>query len=152
MNQENEPCSCHLYALSNIFLIMSACMCLKFTTFHIIKSLGRHIIQYSAFMYNPIFTVHSAMNDLLQTMAVAGGPGAQWVGSTENLDGPEAGDGSITGRSRRSGQRMKELALSTNAIDCATLTLPSAGRSRSKLRLQVKGQGALICLVLTLPM
>lgn len=82
------------------------------------------------------------MNDLLQTMAVAGGPGAQWVGSSDNLDGPETGDGGITGSSRRSGQRMKELALSTNAIDCATLTLPSAGHSRAKLRLQVKGQGA----------
>uniref|UniRef100_A0A7N6B709 Calponin-homology (CH) domain-containing protein n=1 Tax=Anabas testudineus TaxID=64144 RepID=A0A7N6B709_ANATE len=69
------------------------------------------------------------MNDLLQTMAVAGGPGAQWVGSSDNLDGPETGDGGITGSSRRSGQRMKELALSTNAIDCATLTLPSAGHT-----------------------
>lgn len=95
-------------------------------------------------MYNLMFPVHSAMNDLLQTMAVAGGPGAQWVGSTENLDGPEAGDGS-----RRSGRRMKELALSTNAIDYATLTLPSAGHSRAKLRLQVKGQGACFVSVTT---
>ncbi|XP_026210929.1 girdin isoform X2 [Anabas testudineus] len=83
-------------------------------------------------------TQKKPMNDLLQTMAVAGGPGAQWVGSSDNLDGPETGDGGITGSSRRSGQRMKELALSTNAIDCATLTLPSAGHSRAKLRLQVK--------------
>lgn len=82
------------------------------------------------------------MNDLLQTMAVAGGPGAQWAGSIENLDGAEAGDGGMAVSSRRSGQRMKELALSTNAIDCAALTLPTAGHSRAKLRLQVKGQGA----------
>ncbi|CAB1427201.1 unnamed protein product [Pleuronectes platessa] len=79
-----------------------------------------------------------SMNDLLQTMAVAGGPGAQWAGSIENLDGAEAGEGGMTGSSRRGGQRMKELAFSTNAIDCAALTLPSAGRSRAKLRLQVK--------------
>uniref|UniRef100_A0A672G7W7 Coiled-coil domain containing 88A n=1 Tax=Salarias fasciatus TaxID=181472 RepID=A0A672G7W7_SALFA len=74
-----------------------------------------------------IYRRSMSMNDLLQSMAVAGGPGAQWAGSTENLDGPEAGDGAGTGSSRRSGQRMKELALSTNAIDCAALTLPSAG-------------------------
>ncbi|XP_073338450.1 girdin-like isoform X2 [Pagrus major] len=82
------------------------------------------------------------MNDLLQTMAVAGGPGAQWAGSIENLDGAEAGDAGMTGSSRRGSQRMKELALSTNAIDCAALTLPSAGRSRAKLRLQVKGNAS----------
>uniref|UniRef100_A0A672GU72 Coiled-coil domain containing 88A n=1 Tax=Salarias fasciatus TaxID=181472 RepID=A0A672GU72_SALFA len=81
-----------------------------------------------------IYRRSMSMNDLLQSMAVAGGPGAQWAGSTENLDGPEAGDGAGTGSSRRSGQRMKELALSTNAIDCAALTLPSAGHSRAKHR------------------
>ncbi|XP_041803144.1 girdin-like isoform X2 [Chelmon rostratus] len=80
----------------------------------------------------------STMNDLLQNLAVAGGPGAQWAGSIENLDGAETGDAGMTGSSRRGGQRMKELALSTNAIDCAALTLPSAGHSRAKLRLQVK--------------
>ncbi|XP_029962650.1 girdin isoform X2 [Salarias fasciatus] len=85
-----------------------------------------------------IYRRSMSMNDLLQSMAVAGGPGAQWAGSTENLDGPEAGDGAGTGSSRRSGQRMKELALSTNAIDCAALTLPSAGHSRAKHRLQAK--------------
>ncbi|KAK2921669.1 girdin-like isoform X2 [Channa argus] len=85
-----------------------------------------------------IYRRSMSMNDLLQTMAVAGGPGAQWIGSTENLEGAEAGDGSITSDSRCSGQRMKELAFSTNAIDCATLTLPTAGHSRAKLRLQVK--------------
>lgn len=82
------------------------------------------------------------MNDLLQTLAVAGSPSAQWAGSSENLDSAEAGDAGITGCSRRSGQRMKELALSTNAIDYAALTLPSAGHNRAKLRLQVKGQNA----------
>ncbi|CAI5654641.1 unnamed protein product [Oreochromis niloticus] len=80
----------------------------------------------------------STMNDLLQTMAMAGGPEAQWAGSSENLDGAEAGDANMTGRSRRSGQRMKELAFSTNAIDCAALTLPSSSHSRAKHRLQVK--------------
>ncbi|XP_023250183.1 girdin isoform X1 [Seriola lalandi dorsalis] len=85
-----------------------------------------------------IYRRSMSMNDLLQTMAVAGGPGAQWACSIENLDGAEAGDAGMTGSSRRSGQRMKELALSTNAIDCAALTLPTAGHSRAKLRLQVK--------------
>ncbi|XP_039995026.1 girdin-like isoform X2 [Xiphias gladius] len=80
----------------------------------------------------------STMNDLLQTMAVAGGPGAQWAGSTENLDGIEAGDAVMTGSGRRSGQRMKELAFSTNAIDCAALTLPTAGHGRAKHQFQVK--------------
>uniref|UniRef100_A0A669D8X1 Coiled-coil domain containing 88A n=1 Tax=Oreochromis niloticus TaxID=8128 RepID=A0A669D8X1_ORENI len=84
----------------------------------------------------------STMNDLLQTMAMAGGPEAQWAGSSENLDGAEAGDANMTGRSRRSGQRMKELAFSTNAIDCATLTLPSSSHSRAKHRLQVKDRSA----------
>ncbi|KAM9366059.1 girdin isoform 2-T2 [Pholidichthys leucotaenia] len=69
-----------------------------------------------------IYRRSMSMNDLLQTMAVAGSPGAQWAGSTENLDGAEAGDAGMTG----SGQRMKELAFSTNAIDCAALTLPKA--------------------------
>ncbi|KAM7408417.1 hypothetical protein PAMA_002236 [Pampus argenteus] len=86
-----------------------------------------------------IYRRSMSMNDLLQTMAVAGGPGAQWaVGSIENLDGIEGGDARMTGGSRRGGQRMKELAFSTNAIDCAALTLPTAGHSRAKLRLQVK--------------
>nr|XP_057914126.1 girdin-like isoform X4 [Doryrhamphus excisus] len=77
----------------------------------------------------------STMNDLLQTMAVAGGPGADWAGSSEHLDGAEAGD--MDG-GRRGGQRMKELAFSTNAIDCAALTLPSAGHRKAKHRLQIK--------------
>ncbi|XP_031171884.1 girdin isoform X2 [Sander lucioperca] len=85
-----------------------------------------------------IYRRSMSMNDLLQTMAVAGGPGAQWANSIENLDGAEAGDAGMTGSSRRSGQRMKELAFSTNAIDCATLTLPTARHSRAKHRLQVK--------------
>ncbi|XP_074532536.1 girdin isoform X2 [Halichoeres trimaculatus] len=77
-----------------------------------------------------IYRRSMSMNDLLQTMAVAG--------SIENLDGTEPGDDSTTGSSRRSGQRMKELAFSTNAIDCATLTLPSARHSRAKQQMQVK--------------
>ncbi|XP_060896119.1 girdin-like isoform X6 [Labrus mixtus] len=77
-----------------------------------------------------IYRRSMSMNDLLQTMAVAS--------SIENLDGAEPGDDGLTGGSRRSGQRMKELAFSTNAIDCATLTLPSARHTRAKLRLQVK--------------
>ncbi|XP_078788185.1 girdin isoform X14 [Oryzias latipes] len=79
------------------------------------------------------------MNDLLQTMAVAGAPGSQWPGSTDNLDGPEATEAGVVSSSRRGGKHMKELAFSTNAIDCAALTLPTAGRSRAKNRLQVKG-------------
>ncbi|XP_034408035.1 girdin-like isoform X2 [Cyclopterus lumpus] len=86
-----------------------------------------------------IYRRSMSMNDLLQTMAVAGGPGAQWASSIDNLDGGEAGDAGMTVGSRRGGgPRMKELAFSTNAIDCAALTLPTAGRSRAKLRLQVK--------------
>nr|XP_020457268.1 girdin isoform X3 [Monopterus albus] len=85
-----------------------------------------------------IYRRSMSMNDLLQTITVAGGPGPQWAGSTDNLDGTEAGDVGVTGRSRRSGQRMKELAFSTNAIDCATLTLPTAEHSRAKHQLQVK--------------
>nr|XP_057914124.1 girdin-like isoform X3 [Doryrhamphus excisus] len=82
-----------------------------------------------------IYRRSMSMNDLLQTMAVAGGPGADWAGSSEHLDGAEAGD--MDG-GRRGGQRMKELAFSTNAIDCAALTLPSAGHRKAKHRLQIK--------------
>ncbi|XP_013860589.1 girdin [Austrofundulus limnaeus] len=87
-----------------------------------------------------IYRRSMSMNDLLQTMAVAGVSGSQWAGSTDNLDEPEVGDVGVAsgGGSRRSGQRMKELALSTNAIDCAVLSLPSTGPSRAKHRLQVK--------------
>uniref|UniRef100_A0A668A8Z4 Coiled-coil domain containing 88A n=1 Tax=Myripristis murdjan TaxID=586833 RepID=A0A668A8Z4_9TELE len=85
-----------------------------------------------------IYRRSMSMNDLLQSMAVAGGPGAQWAGSTENLDGPEGGEAGMTGSSGRSSQRMKELAFSTNAIDCAALTLPTASHSRAKHRLRVK--------------
>ncbi|XP_068423344.1 girdin isoform X1 [Clinocottus analis] len=87
-----------------------------------------------------IYRRSMSMNDLLQTMAVAGGPTAQWASSIDNLDGAEAGDADMTVGSRRGGggQRMKELAYSTNAIDCAALTLPTAGHSRANLRLQVK--------------
>uniref|UniRef100_A0A3P9KUR1 Coiled-coil domain containing 88A n=1 Tax=Oryzias latipes TaxID=8090 RepID=A0A3P9KUR1_ORYLA len=86
-----------------------------------------------------IYRRSMSMNDLLQTMAVAGAPGSQWPGSTDNLDGPEAREAGVVSSSRRGGKHMKELAFSTNAIDCAALTLPTAGRSRAKNRLQVKG-------------
>ncbi|KAM9727841.1 girdin isoform 1-T2 [Menidia menidia] len=85
-----------------------------------------------------IYRRSMSMNDLLQTMGVAGVSGIQWTGSTDNLDGPEAGDTGMAAASKRSGQRMKELAFSTNAIDCAAMTLPTAGHSRAKHRLKVK--------------
>ncbi|XP_030628126.1 girdin [Chanos chanos] len=73
-----------------------------------------------------IYRRSMSMNDLLQTMAVAGG---QWAGSTDNLDGPEeAAPGS---------QRMKELgsmAYSTTAINYATLNLPAGHRAKQKLK------------------
>ncbi|XP_061646415.1 girdin isoform X5 [Phyllopteryx taeniolatus] len=80
----------------------------------------------------------STMNDLLQTMTVAGGPGADWAGSTENLDGGEAGDGGGGRRGGGGGQRMKELAFSSDAIDCAALTLPSSAHRGPTHRLHVK--------------
>lgn len=83
-----------------------------------------------------IYRRSMSMNDLLQTMAVAGGPEAQWALSIDNLDGEDSLDSA--GSTRRNGQRLKELALSTNAIDCEALTLPSAGHSRNKQRLRVK--------------
>ncbi|KAI4812308.1 hypothetical protein KUCAC02_023707 [Chaenocephalus aceratus] len=85
-----------------------------------------------------IYRRSMSMNDLLQTMAVAGGPGAEWASSIDHLDGAEAGDRDTAESSRRSGRSMKELAFSTNAIDYSTLTLPTARQSRAKLRLQVK--------------
>uniref|UniRef100_A0A673Z5H3 Coiled-coil domain containing 88A n=1 Tax=Salmo trutta TaxID=8032 RepID=A0A673Z5H3_SALTR len=101
-----------------------------------------------------IYRRSMSMNDLLQTMALAGG---QWAGSTENLEGPvETNGGSST-------RRMKELgsmAYSTNAINYATLTLPSGSRAKRSLKIkdnascedvpassddpiEVKGQGTL---------
>ncbi|KPP78754.1 girdin-like, partial [Scleropages formosus] len=71
----------------------------------------------------------STMNDLLQSMALAGGP---WAGSSENLDEPEEA---------ANRQRLKELgsmAYSTTAINYATLNLPSG--HRSKQRLKAKGR------------
>ncbi|XP_064174341.1 girdin-like isoform X2 [Anguilla rostrata] len=63
-----------------------------------------------------------SMNDLLQTMALAG---AQWPGSSENLDGPEAPEG---------GPRMElgSMAYSTTAINYATLRLPSRHRAQQQ--------------------
>uniref|UniRef100_A0A8C5A6Y2 Coiled-coil domain containing 88A n=1 Tax=Gadus morhua TaxID=8049 RepID=A0A8C5A6Y2_GADMO len=75
-----------------------------------------------------------SMNDLLQTMAVAGGPGGQWTCSSEYLEGPEhAGDADTPSANGRGRQRMKELAFSTDAIDCATLSLPINGRVKQRL-------------------
>uniref|UniRef100_A0AAY4B8T2 HOOK N-terminal domain-containing protein n=1 Tax=Denticeps clupeoides TaxID=299321 RepID=A0AAY4B8T2_9TELE len=74
-----------------------------------------------------IYRRSMSMNDLLQTMALAGG---QWASSTDNLDQPE--------EAPAGSQRMKEmgsLAYSTNAINYATLSLP-AGR-QAKLNLHV---------------
>ncbi|XP_029608361.1 girdin isoform X2 [Salmo trutta] len=77
-----------------------------------------------------IYRRSMSMNDLLQTMALAGG---QWAGSTENLEGPvETNGGSST-------RRMKELgsmAYSTNAINYATLTLPSGSRAKRSLKIK----------------
>uniref|UniRef100_A0A8C7N9L6 Coiled-coil domain containing 88A n=1 Tax=Oncorhynchus kisutch TaxID=8019 RepID=A0A8C7N9L6_ONCKI len=74
----------------------------------------------------------STMNDLLQTMALAGG---QWAGSTENLEAPvETNGGSGTRRMKGLGS----MAYSTNAINYATLTLPSG--SRAKRSLKIKGR------------
>uniref|UniRef100_A0AAQ4PTQ6 HOOK N-terminal domain-containing protein n=1 Tax=Gasterosteus aculeatus aculeatus TaxID=481459 RepID=A0AAQ4PTQ6_GASAC len=85
-----------------------------------------------------IYRRSMSMNDLLQTMAVAGDPDGQWASSIDNLDGAEAGDAVVAASRGRSGRRMKDLAFSTNAIDCAALTLPTPGHRRAKLRLQVK--------------
>ncbi|XP_061646414.1 girdin isoform X4 [Phyllopteryx taeniolatus] len=85
-----------------------------------------------------IYRRSMSMNDLLQTMTVAGGPGADWAGSTENLDGGEAGDGGGGRRGGGGGQRMKELAFSSDAIDCAALTLPSSAHRGPTHRLHVK--------------
>uniref|UniRef100_A0AAY4B9I4 Coiled-coil domain containing 88A n=1 Tax=Denticeps clupeoides TaxID=299321 RepID=A0AAY4B9I4_9TELE len=76
-----------------------------------------------------IYRRSMSMNDLLQTMALAGG---QWASSTDNLDQPE--------EAPAGSQRMKEmgsLAYSTNAINYATLSLP-AGR-QAKLKHKNKG-------------
>uniref|UniRef100_A0A8C9TPB8 Coiled-coil domain containing 88A n=1 Tax=Scleropages formosus TaxID=113540 RepID=A0A8C9TPB8_SCLFO len=70
----------------------------------------------------------STMNDLLQSMALAGGP---WAGSSENLDEPEEA---------ANRQRLKELgsmAYSTTAINYATLNLPSGHRSKQRLKAKV---------------
>ncbi|KAG7283166.1 hypothetical protein CRUP_000528, partial [Coryphaenoides rupestris] len=80
-----------------------------------------------------------SMNDLLQSIAVAGGPespGGQWACSSEYLEGLEhTRDAGTPAAGRHGRQRMKELAFSTTAIDCAALTLPSASNGRAKHRL-----------------
>ncbi|CAL8254448.1 unnamed protein product [Lota lota] len=74
-----------------------------------------------------IYRRSMSMNDLLQTMAMAGGPGGQWTCSSEYLEGPEhAGDADTPSANGRGRRRMKELAFSTDAIDATPLTLPSA--------------------------
>uniref|UniRef100_A0A8C7G836 Coiled-coil domain containing 88A n=2 Tax=Oncorhynchus kisutch TaxID=8019 RepID=A0A8C7G836_ONCKI len=73
---------------------------------------------------------NSTMNDLLQTIALAGG---QWAGSTENLEGPVDANGDSRSR------HMKELgsmAYSTNAINYTTLTLPSGNRAKRSLKIK----------------
>ncbi|XP_018605016.2 girdin isoform X2 [Scleropages formosus] len=72
-----------------------------------------------------IYRRSMSMNDLLQSMALAGGP---WAGSSENLDEPEEA---------ANRQRLKELgsmAYSTTAINYATLNLPSGHRSKQRLK------------------
>ncbi|XP_018118002.1 girdin isoform X5 [Xenopus laevis] len=63
----------------------------------------------------------STMNDLVQSMVLAGG---QWAGSADNLEGPE---------DHASGKRRKDLgsmAFSTTAIDFSTANASSAFRSK----------------------
>ncbi|XP_015217936.2 girdin isoform X2 [Lepisosteus oculatus] len=72
-----------------------------------------------------IYRRSMSMNDLLQTMALAGG---QWAGSSENLDGSD--DATTRLRMRELGS----MAYSTTAINYATLH-PSTGlRSRHRLK------------------
>ncbi|KAK3507599.1 hypothetical protein QTP70_029669 [Hemibagrus guttatus] len=61
-----------------------------------------------------IYRRSMSMNDLLQSMALAGA--GQWTGSTDHLEAPE--DPACAGGS----QRMKELAYSTTAINYTTLS------------------------------
>ncbi|XP_066507725.1 girdin isoform X2 [Hoplias malabaricus] len=75
-----------------------------------------------------IYRRSMSMNDLLQTMALAGG---QWTGSTDQLEAPDEAT------SAGSGQRMKELgsmAYSTNALNYATLSLPASHSTKQKLK------------------
>ncbi|KAG7493030.1 hypothetical protein MATL_G00020160 [Megalops atlanticus] len=72
-----------------------------------------------------LFRRSMSMNDLLQTMALAGG---QWASSSENLDRPEEAS---------TGQRRKELgsmAYSTTAINYATLSLPAGHRANQRFK------------------
>ncbi|XP_036383485.1 girdin-like [Megalops cyprinoides] len=72
-----------------------------------------------------LFRRSMSMNDLLQTMALAGG---QWAGSSDNLDRPEEA---------ATGQRRKELgsmAYSTTAINYATLCLPAGHRANQRFK------------------
>uniref|UniRef100_A0A4W5LS99 Coiled-coil domain containing 88A n=1 Tax=Hucho hucho TaxID=62062 RepID=A0A4W5LS99_9TELE len=75
-----------------------------------------------------IYRRSMSMNDLLQTIALAGG---QWAGSTENLEGPLEANG---GNSSRHMKKLGSMAYSTNAINYATLTLPSGNRDKRSLK------------------
>ncbi|KAM6956421.1 girdin [Aplochiton taeniatus] len=88
-----------------------------------------------------IYRRSMSMNDLLQSLALSGVPSSQWMGSSENLEGPGGalGDVGITGNGSRGRPRMKDLgsmAYSTNAIDYATLTLPNPSRAKNRLRVK----------------
>ncbi|KAK1792807.1 hypothetical protein P4O66_012717, partial [Electrophorus voltai] len=81
-----------------------------------------------------IYRRSMSMNDLLQTMAPAGG---QWSSSTDHLDTPEEAALASAVIAAGGGQRRKELgtmAYSTTAIDCATLGLPPGHGSKHKLK------------------
>lgn len=71
-----------------------------------------------------------AMNDLMQSMVLAGG---QWIGSSEHLEGP---DDISTGKRRK---ELGSMAFSTTSINFATVN--SAAGLRSKQLLNNKGIG-----------
>lgn len=70
------------------------------------------------------------MNDLMQSMVLAGG---QWTGSSEHLEGP---DDISTGKRRK---ELGSMAFSTTSINFATVN--SAAGLRSKQLLNNKGIG-----------
>lgn len=76
------------------------------------------------------FTCIPAMNDLVQSMVLAGG---QWAGSSEHLEGP---DDVPTGKRRN---ELGSMAFSTTSINFATVN--SAAGLRSKQLLNNKGIG-----------
>lgn len=74
-----------------------------------------------------------AMNDLVQSMVLAGG---QWTGSTENLEVP---DDISTGKRRK---ELGAMAFSTTAINFSTVN--SSAAFRSKQLVNNKGIGCLL--------